>query len=373
VSLVYRRSDITGISDYVHDTDTLSKKILIAFRHRYTLKNGHIVHYVDMEAGMRKIARILLVLLGMACCQTFAKTQNYPTRPVTIIVPYAAGGATDLITRSVAQRLSKAWGQPVIIENKTGASTQIGAAHVSKSAPDGYTLLATDATTFTNSYLYNKLTYDPAKDFVPVSGLGVVHQALVVHPSFPARNVLDLIKLAKARPDSLNYATMGIGTSSHLSMEMFESMTGTKLNPVHYKGGAPALTDVVGGHVPIVFLSTTLTTQPANVGELRILGVGSTHRLAQFPDLPTVAETVPGYESVVWFGLFAPRGTAREIVVSLNSSVQTILNDQDFRDTFLKPNYYEPLSGSADQFAEFVRSDSAKWGMVMRDAKLNLD
>ena len=322
---------------------------------------------------MRKIARILLVLLGLACCQTFAKTQNYPTRPVTIIVPYAAGGATDLITRSVAQRLSKAWGQPVVIENKAGASTQIGATHVARSIPDGYTLLATDATTFTNSYLHNKLSYDPAKDFIPVSGLGVIHQALVVHPSFPARNVSDLIKLAKARPGSLNYATMGIGTSSHLSMEMFENMTGTKLSPVHYKGGAPALTDVIGGHIPIVFLSTTLTMQPANEGELRILGLGSTHRLAQFPDLPTVAETVPGYESVVWFGLFAPRGTPREIVEWLNSEVQKILSDQGFRNAFLNPNYYEPLPGSADQFADFVQSDSTKWGMVMRSAKLSID
>jgi len=322
---------------------------------------------------MRKVSRILLVLLGLACCQTPAKAQSYPTRAVTIVVPYSAGGATDLITRSVAQRLSKAWGQPVIIENKGGASTQIGAAHVSKSVPNGYTLLATDATTFTNSYVYNKLTYDPAKDFIPVSGLGVIHQALVVHPSFPARNVSDLIKLAKASPGSLNYGTMGIGTSSHLSMEMFESMTGTKLNPVHYKGGAPALADVIGGHVPIVFLSTTLTAQPTNVGELRILGLGSAHRLAQFPDLPTVAETVPGYESAVWFGLFAPRGTPTEIVTSLNSAVQRVLADREFRDTFLNPNYYEPLSGSADQFADFVRSDSAKWGMVMREAKLSLD
>jgi tripartite-type tricarboxylate transporter receptor subunit TctC len=328
---------------------------------------------MDMEVGMRMVARMLLALISLAYCQASATAQNYPARPVTIIVPYAAGGATDIIARSVAQRLSTAWGQPVIIENKGGASTQIGAAYVSKATPDGYTLLATDGSTFTNSYLYNKLAYDPAKDFVPVSGLGIIHQALVVHPSFPAQNVLDLIKLAKATPGALNFATMGIGTSSHLSMEMFESMTGTKLSPVHYKGGAPALTDVIGGHVPIVFLSTTLTAQPAKAGELRILGLGSTHRLAQFPDLPTVAETVPGYESAVWFGLFAPRGTPKEIVALLNSGVQKILTDKDFRETFLDPNYYEPLMGSVDEFAHFVQSDTNKWGIVMRDAKLSLD
>ena len=322
---------------------------------------------------MRTLSGILLVLACLACCPAAAQAQSYPSRPITIVVPYTPGGATDIITRSVAQRLSKLWGQSVIIENKGGASTQIGAAYVSKAAPDGYTLLATDATTFTNSYLYNKLSYDPAKDFIPITGLGVIHQALVVHPSFPARNVLDLINLAKARPGSLDFATMGVGTSSHLSMEMFESMTGTKLNPVHYKGGAPALTDVIGGHVSIVFLSTTLTAQPAKAGELRILGLGSTRRLAQFPDLPTVAETVPGYESAVWFGLFAPKGTPKDIVASLNSQVQKILTDPNFGDTFLNPNYYEPLLGSADEFSQFVQSDAAKWGLVMRDAKLSLD
>jgi tripartite-type tricarboxylate transporter receptor subunit TctC len=302
-----------------------------------------------------------------------AQAQSYPSRTVTIVVPYAAGGATDIITRSVAQRLSKVLGQIVIIENQGGASTQIGAAYVSKAAPDGHTLLATDATTFTNSYLYSKLSYDPAKDFIPVTGLGIIHQALVVHPSFSARTVSDLINLAKTSPGSFNYATLGIGTSSHLSMEMFESMTGTKLSPVHYKGGAPALTDVIGGHVPIVFLSMTLTAQPAKAGQLRILGLGSPHRLAQLPDLPTVAETVPGYESAVWFGLFAPRGTPKEIVASLNAEVQKILTDPNFRDTFLNPNYYDPLFGSVNQFAQFVQSDSTKWGMVMREAKLSLD
>jgi tripartite-type tricarboxylate transporter receptor subunit TctC len=322
---------------------------------------------------MPALIRILFAYLCLTYCYAEAQPQSYPSRPITIVVPYSPGGATDIITRSVAQRLSKAWGQPVIIENKGGASTQIGAGYVAKATPDGYTLLATDATTFTNPYLYKKLSYDPAKDFIPVTGLGVIHQALVVHPSFPAKNVVDLIRLAKANPDALNYATMGIGTSSHLSMEMFESMTGTKLNPVHYKGGAPALTDVIGGHVPIVFLSTTLTAAPANAGELRILGLGSTHRLAQFPDLPTVAETVPGYESTVWFGLFAPSGTPQEIVMAINAEVQKILSDREFRETFLLPSYYEPLVGSASQFSTFVKSDATKWGTVMRDAKVNLD
>lgn len=322
---------------------------------------------------MKQLAGVLLVLSSLSLFQTSAHAQDYPTRPVTIVVPYAAGGATDIVTRAVAQRLSTAWGHPIVIENKAGASTQIGAAHVAKSTADGYTLLATDATTFTNSYIFSKLPYDPANDFLPVAGLGVIHQALVVHPSFPARTVADLIKLAKASPGTLNYATLGVGSASHLSMEMFESMTGTQLSPVHYNGGAPALTDVIGGHVPIVFLSTTLTAQPARTGALRMLGLGSSHRVAQFPDWPTVAETVPGYESSVWFGLFAPHGTPPAIVAALNAGVQKIMADAEFRRTFLDANFYEPLPGSADEFAQFVRSDTAKWGTVMREAKLTIN
>lgn len=304
--------------------------------------------------------------------QLAAQEQSYPSRPITIVVPYPAGGAADGIARSVAQRLSTAWDRAIVVENKGGASTQIGAAQVAKAPPDGYTLLATDATTFTNSYLYSSLSYNP-QDFVPVTGLGVIHQALVVHPSFSAHNVTDLIALAKKEPDTLTYATLGVGSSSHLSMEMLESKTGMKLGPVHYKGGAPALTDVIGGHVPMVFLSMTLVAQPSKAGQLRLLGIGSTKRLAQFPELPTIAETVANYEAAVWFGLFAPAGTPRDIVATLNAHVQNILTDREFRSTFLDPNFYEPLLGSPGEFGRFAHSDAAKWRAVMRAAKLELN
>jgi tripartite-type tricarboxylate transporter receptor subunit TctC len=322
---------------------------------------------------MKRFVQILLVLGCLPYFQAGAQAQSYPSKPITIVVPYAAGGATDVIARAVTQRLSAAWGRSIIIDNKGGASTQIGATYVSKSSADGYTLLATDQSTFTNSFLYRKLSYDAAKDFVPVTGLGLIHQALVVNSSFPAQSVADLIKLAKTTPGSLNYATVGVGSSSHLSMEMLESMAGVKLSPVHYKGGAPALTDVIGGHIPMVFLSVTLTAQPSRAGQLRPIGVGSTKRLSQFPDLPTVAETLPGYEAAVWFGLFAPRETPQDIVVTLNTEVQKILADSAFRDTFLAPNFYEPITGSPEQFAQYVRSESMKWGKVVQDAKLSLN
>jgi tripartite-type tricarboxylate transporter receptor subunit TctC len=320
---------------------------------------------------MNRWVRILLVCCCLPYCQALAQT--YPTRPITFVVAYPAGGATDVIARSVAQRLSAQWGRSIVIDNKGGASTQIGAAYVAKSTPDGYTLLATDQTTFINPYLYSKLPYDTAEDFVPVTGLGVIHQALAVRPSFSARTVADLIASAKKAPGELNYATLGIGSSSHMSMEMLQSLAGVKLTPVHYKGSTAALTDVIGGHLPMVFLSMTLTAQPSKAGQLRLLGVGATRRLAQFPDLPTVAETLPGYEAAVWFGLFAPRGTPQEIVTRLNGEIQGILADPGFHEAFLGPNFYEPIIGSPEEFARYVRADAMKWGKILQGAKLSIN
>jgi tripartite-type tricarboxylate transporter receptor subunit TctC len=320
---------------------------------------------------VKRLGGILIALCALPYGYTTAQTQSYPSRQVTIVVAYPAGGATDIIARPVAQRLSDIWGQPVVVENRPGANTQIAASFVAKARPDGYTLLATGAPTFINPYLYGNLPYDPASDFVPATGLGVLHQALVVHPSFPARNLAEFIKLTKTDPGAFNYATFGIGSTSHVSMELFESMTGTKLTPVHYKGGAQALTDVIGGHVPTTFLSLTLTAEPSKAGQLRILGVGGARRVTQFPDLPAIAETVPGYESSTWFGLFAPRGTPQGIVASINADVQKILTDPEFSEAFLKPSFYEPLLGPPDEFAHFVQAETVKWGAVMQNAKLS--
>jgi tripartite-type tricarboxylate transporter receptor subunit TctC len=320
---------------------------------------------------VKRLGGILIALCALPYGYATTQAQSYPARQVTIVVSYPAGGGTDTIARPVARRLSSVWGQPVVIENRPGASTQVAASFVAKAKPDGYTLLATDGATFTNPYLYSNLPYDPASDFVPATGLGVVHSALVVHPSFPARNVAEFIKLAKTDPGTFNYATFGVGSTSHVSMVLFESMTGTKLTPVHYKGGAQALTDVIGGHVPTAFLSLTLTAEPSKAGQLKILGAGSARRVTQFPDLPAVAETVPGYETSTWFGLFAPRGTPQGIVASINADVQKILTDPEFSEAFLKPSFYEPLPGGPDQFAYFVQSETKKWGAVMQSAKLS--
>ena len=304
-----------------------------------------------------------------------AQAQAFPSKVVKLVVAYAPGGATDVVTRAVAQRLSPMWGQPVVVENKPGANTNIAAGEVAKASADGYTLLSTAETTFAvNPYVYTQLPFDPAKDYVPVTGLGIVNQVLAVNPALPYRSVADVIAAAKAEPGKLNYAAFGPGSSPHLNMEMFLHMAGVQMTPVHYKGGAPALTDVIGGHVPMIILSTTLTAKPYKAGQLRILGVGSKQRLAAFPELPTIAESgLPGYEAVSWFGLFAPAATPREVVGKINADVQRVLTDPDFREKFLAPNYFEPVTGSPSEFAAYVKRESDKWGQVIRAAKITVE
>ena len=304
-----------------------------------------------------------------------AHAQSYPAKPVRVVVPLPAGGATDVIARAVSQRLSEMWGQQIVIENKGGANTQIGAEAVAKAAPDGYTLLATsEATLAVNPFLYRKLAYE-AKDLIPVSGLGLITQALVVHPSVPANSVAELIALAKAKPGALNYGSLGIGSSSHLNTISFETMAGISLGaPVHYRGGAPALTDVIGGHTQVLFISVTLMNQPWKAGQLKALGVGGAKRVPQFPELPTISESgVPGYQAVSWFGLFAPAGTPGEIVRKVNADVQRILTDASFQEKFLTPSFFEPILGSVGVFSDYVKAEQGKWSKIIADAKLSAE
>ena len=324
---------------------------------------------------MRGLLHCAVAVLGAWSLVTAARAQSYPSKLVRIVVAYAPGGATDVVTRAVAQRLGPLWNQPVVIENKAGANTNIAAEAVAKMPPDGHALLSTAEATFAvNPHVYGKLPFDPVRDFVPVSGLGIIHQVLVVHPSVPMQSIGDLIAQARAKPGGIHYATLGVGSSPHLNMEMFQHMAGVSLAPVHYKGGAPALADVVGGHVPTMFISTTLMAKPWKAGQLKVLGVGSAKRLAQFPELPTIAESgLPGFEAVSWFGLFAPGATPREVVTKINADVQRVLADPDFRDKFLAPNFFEPIAGSPEEFANYVKRDAAKWGQVVKQARVTLD
>jgi tripartite-type tricarboxylate transporter receptor subunit TctC len=305
-----------------------------------------------------------------------ASAQPYPSRPIHIIVPFAAGGITDVIGRALGQRLAEAFGQQVVVENKPGGGTgQVGTEYVAKSAPDGYTLLVTaDATFVTAPHVYGKLPYDALNDFVPITALGISPQALVVHPSLPVRTLGDLVEHAKSKPGAINYGTFGIGSSGHLNIILIEGMTGTKFTPVHYRGAAPGITDLIGGHIQMMIVSIGLVRQAWQAGQLKVLGFGSTSRIAQYPDVPTLAESgLPGYEAGSWYGLAAPRGTPPDVVAKLNAETQRIFNDPAFREKFLAPSFIFSVVSSPEEFAERIRTESAKWGKVIKDANVKVE
>jgi len=251
----------------------------------------------------------------------------------------------------------------------------VGTEYVARSASDGYTLLVTaDATFVTSPHIYSKLPYDPINDFVPITGLGISPQALVVHPSLPVRTLSDLVDFAKKRPGELNYGTFGIGSSGHLNIVLLEGMTGTRFTPVHYRGAAPAITDLIGGHIQMMIVSIGLVAQPWQAGALKVLGFGSTERIAQYADVPTLAESgLPGYEAGSWYGLAAPRGTPQDIVIKLNTQTQRIFGEPGFREKFLAPNFIFSIVSPPEAFAERIRLESAKWGKVIRDANIKAE
>ena len=312
---------------------------------------------------------------GLGFAASAQPAPSYPAKPIRLVVPFAPGGITDILARALGQRLAEAWGQQVVVENRPGANSQVGAEVVARAAPDGYTLMVSADTTFVmNPHLYGKVAYDALADFVPVSGLGISPQALVVHPGVPAVDVNGLVGLARTKPGELNYGTFGIGSSGHLNIELLQSMTGTKFTAVHYKGAAPALTDVIGGHIQMMIVSIGLVTQPWQAGQLKVLGFGSTARIAQFPDVPTIAESgLPGYEAASWYGLVAPHGTPRDIIDKLSAETQRIFGEAGFREKFLTPNMIFSIAGSPEEFAARIRTDYVKWGKVIRDANVKVD
>jgi tripartite-type tricarboxylate transporter receptor subunit TctC len=316
------------------------------------------------------------LLAGLAAA-TAARAQSYPARTITLTVTAAAGGVTDVVARALGQRLAEAWGQQVVIENKGGAAHVVGAQSVVKAAPDGYSLLVAEAGTFTiNPTLYGKgkLPYDEATDFIPISGIVRINQALLGHPSLAAGTVRELIALAKQRPGELTYGTAGIGSAPHMNMVLFESMAGVKLQGVHYRGAAPALTDVMAGHVQLMSVSVSLALPALRAGQVKIFGIGSSRRLAAAAEIPTVAESgLPGYEASTWFGLFATAGTPRAIVDKINAEVANILADPQFREKFLAPQMFEPMPSTPEAFADFIKAQTRKWAEVIRAQKLTIE
>jgi len=305
-----------------------------------------------------------------------ALAQSYPSRTVTIVVTSAAGALTDVLTRAVSQRLSQMWGQSIVVENRGGAGHNLAATAVKAAAADGYTLLCSETGFVTSQphlYAKGKLPYDPETDFIPVACYAGIPIGLLVNPSVPAKSVAELIALAKEKPGALTYGTAGPGTALHTAALLLESLTGIEMTAVHYRGAAPALNDLIAGHINVIMMGPSVALPAVADGKLNMLAFGSEQRVAQFPNVPTVAETVPGYEAAVSFGLFAPTGTPRDILIKINADIQKVINDPEFRKRFLESLVVQPIPGSLDAFAEYLRKDSAKWAKVIHAANLKID
>lgn len=317
---------------------------------------------------MKTALFLMSAMLGFAA--PAPAQSDFPARPIRIIVPVAPGGVSDVVARAVGQRLGENLRQKVIIENRTGATHVIGASLVWRSAPDGYTLLVVEGVGLIVD-LAGKLPYDPVKDFTAISGLVRVNHALIAHPAFPASSARDLVKLAKNRPGEISYGSFGVGSSGHMNMEMLGVMSGTKLVPVHYRGATPALIDVMGGHIPLMLINLATALQYAQTGKVKILGVGTSARNQKSADVPTIAEGgIPGYVAGSWFGLFGPAGVPKVIADLLNTEVQRIFAEPEFQSKFLGPTLFEPMAGSAEEFAALVKSEAAKWDGVVRKGNL---
>ena len=308
-------------------------------------------------------------VLAASVCAPLA-AQTFPVKPVRIIVPFPAGGGVDIVARGLAPLLSERWKQQAIVDNRPGAGTVIGAEIAARSPPDGYTLLLANTAHAINATLYRKLPFDPVADFSPITLIATQPSVLVVHPSVPVKSVKELIALAKAKPGTLNYASSGNGTPPHLSAAMFTNMTSTQLTHVPYKGAAPALTDLLGGQVQLMFATIISVGPHLPSGRLRPIAVTSAKRSPTLPDLPTVAEAgVPGFEATAWFMLMAPAKTPPALVDRIYRDTAEVLGRRDVKDRYAKEGA-EPVGNSPAQALAYLKSEIARWGKVVIAAKI---
>jgi tripartite-type tricarboxylate transporter receptor subunit TctC len=323
---------------------------------------------------MKTLPQILLAFL-LACVSLAAGAQNYPAKPVHLVVPYPAGGYYDLLARVIGAKLGEHWGQPVVVGNRVGANGMVGTDFVAKSAPDGYTILMGGIGPFGISpSLYPNMTYDPVRDFAPVIHVASAPNVLVVHPSVEARSVKDLIALARSNPGKLTFSSAGSGSSQHLSAEMFGTMVGVKMTHVPYKGSAPAVTATLGGQVALLFGTMADVVAHVRADKLRALAVTSARRIPALPEVPTLEESgVPGYEATAWFGVFAPAAVPRDIVAKLNQDIGRILRMPDVLERISQQGSAEIIGGSPDRYGAFVRSEIEKWRKVVRESGAKID
>src|ERR1700733_1071293 len=316
-------------------------------------------------APMKTIVRLLMMAaigFGIPVC---SQAQTYPTKPIKIIVPSPGGATTDTLARILAEKLQEKWGQPVIVDDRAGAAGNIGAEEAIKSAPDGYTLLFSyPAPLVVNKTLYTKLSYDP-DSFVPISLVAIVPLVLAVNPNLAVANVQQLIAFAKTHPNQLNYASQGYGTTGHLAGELFKSMAGVEIVHVPYKGSTPALTDLLGGQVQMMFIELSTVLSQINAGKLRAFAVASASRNALLPDVPAMAEVLPGFQASTWFGMVAPPGTPPEIVGKLSSAASEAIHDPDVVERFADMSA-DAVGDTPAEMALFLRQERERWGEVIR-------
>ena len=320
--------------------------------------------------SLRALAGALItVALALVAPVAFGQAASYPTRPIRLVVPFPPGGATDILARALAQRWSETLGQQVVVDNRPGAGGNIGSELVARAAPDGYTLLmGTVGTHAINASLYAKMPYDHVKDFAPVVLVAGVPNVMVVNPAVPAHTVQEFIAYAKANPGKVNFASSGNGTSIHLSGELFKVMTGVQMTHVPYKGSAPALQDLLGGQVQVMFDNLPPSLPHIKAGKLRAVAVTSARRAPALPDVPTIAESgLPGFEASSWFGVLAPAGTPAPIVTRLNAEANNWLGTPDAKEKMLALGA-NAIGGSPEDFAAHIRAETAKWAKVVKES-----
>jgi len=310
--------------------------------------------------------RKILAVLAATLAATGAIAQNYPARPVKIIVPFAAGGPADVYARVLGEKLSRAMGQPFVIEDMPGGGSIVGTAAVQNSPPDGYTLLMMSNTHTVNESLIKKKPFELMRDFVPVAPVNYSDLVLVVHPSVPAKTLKEFIALAKAKPGELNYASSGPGTPYHMAGELFKAMAGVNIVHIPYKGSSGARTDILGGQVQMMFDAITTMAPNVEAGKVRALGTSGKARSSVLPNVPTISEAgVPGYEATIWLGIMAPKGTPRAVVDKLNAEITKVVNSPDVKSAWEKQGAV-PMTMTPDEFGNYLRGDIEKWAKIVK-------
>ena len=308
----------------------------------------------------------LLIALVLVLCPLAAQAQKYPDRPVKVVVPYTPGGGTDTVARALMQKLSELWGQPVVIENRPGAGSTLGADAVAKSSPDGYTLLFTDCSSFVISpHIYASMPFNPLRDLEPIALAVRLAPVLAVANNAPGKSTAELVAYAKANPGQLTYASPGVGSYTHVAMEYLKHLAGIDVLHVPYRGSTPAVTDLLAGRVTMYMVTYSVFDAYEKEGKLKIVATANEQRFPQRPDLPTIGETVKGFDISVWFGLAAPAGTPQPLLDKIYTAVATVLKQPQFNETFIKPQAYIAGSDSRRQFADRIKTEHARWAKLV--------